>query len=254
MSLSILLVAPLIGLLLSLFAAGGGLVAVPLLNAGLGMPLKQAIAASLMIVASTSLIALIQKKGWRLINWRLHRFFAVGAILGGFSGAAIGLEISEKVQAMLFPMLVLLIAWWINSNSIKKLAREAVNTSCNCMLALFAGFASGVITGLLGVGGGFIIVPILMLLGVANHQAAVAHSLLLIISSSLAASVRYYDYFSITWKPVLMLLALAGLGVWIGGWISSRVKTAKLQQGFSFALCMLAVWMLYKTHIFDMQS
>jgi len=246
MSFAVWLVAPLIGLLLSLFAAGGGLVAVPLLNAGLGMPLKQAIAASLLIVAFTSFIALFQKKAWKLISWRLHRFFALGAMLGGFSGASIGLEISDQVQAVLFTVLVLAIAWWINSNGMKNLAKQAEKTSCNCLYAVLTGFASGVITGLLGVGGGFIVVPVLMLLGVANHQAAVAHSLLLIISSSLVASARYYEYFSIALQPMLIILALAALGVWAGGWIAARVSASRLQKSFSLVLCLLAGWMLFQ--------
>ena len=254
MNLAVWLVAPLIGLLLSLFAAGGGLVAVPLLNAGLGMPLKQAIAASLIIVAFTSFVALFQKNGWRLINWHLHRFFAIGAMLGGFSGASIGIEISEQLQAVLFTILVLIIVWWINSDSMKNLAQPAEKKTCNCPYALLAGFASGVITGLLGVGGGFIIVPILMMLGVTNHQTAVVHSLLLIISSSLVASARYYEYFSISWQPMLAILALAAVGVWVGGWIAGKVSSSKLQKGFSLVLCLLAVWMLFRIYVFESAS
>jgi len=82
MTLSLWLAAPMIGLLLSLFAAGGGMIAVPLLSYGLGMPFKQAIATSLIIVASVSFISLLQKKRWKLINWRLHRFSPLAASLG----------------------------------------------------------------------------------------------------------------------------------------------------------------------------
>jgi hypothetical protein len=218
------------------------------------MPLKQAIAASLLIVALTSLMALIQKKGWKLINWRLHRFFAIGAMLGGFAGASIGIKISDQLQAVLFTILVLFIAWWINSGRMAQQSQQSTKTSCNCLYAVLSGFTSGIITGLLGVGGGFIIVPVLMLLGVANHQAAVAHSLLLIISSSLVASLRYYEYFSIPLQPMLGMLFLAAIGVWVGGWIAGKVSPARLQKGFSLALCLLAVWMLFRTHIFSLES
>ncbi|MDQ6972036.1 MAG: sulfite exporter TauE/SafE family protein, partial [Mariprofundaceae bacterium] len=161
MSISIWLAAPLIGLLLSVFAAGGGLVAVPLLNIGMGMPLKQAIASSLIIVAASSAMALIQKKRWKMIEWRLHRFFAIGAMLGGFSGASIGLHMSDQIQALLFTMMVLVIAWWVNSDGMKRMSEHAKTTPCNCRYSLMAGMLTGSVTGLLGIGGGFIIIPLL---------------------------------------------------------------------------------------------
>lgn len=69
MTLATLLIAPLIGLLLSLFAAGGGMIAVPLLSYGIGMPFKQAVATSLIIVACVSLIAVLHHQRWKLIDW-----------------------------------------------------------------------------------------------------------------------------------------------------------------------------------------
>jgi len=249
MSITLWLVAPLIGLLLSLFAAGGGLVAVPLLNAGLGMPLKEAIAASLMIVAATSFVALFQKGRWKLIDWRLHRFFAAGAMAGGFAGASIGLEISDKLQAALFSAMVLFIAWWIHSRPMKQLTEKAKQGECKCQYSLLAGFGTGLITGVIGVGGGFIIVPVLMMLGIANHQSAVAHSLLLIVSSSLVASFRYSQFLPVEWTPLLLIVALAAIGVWVGGLISGKVSSSRLQKAFSLALCLLAGWMLYRMYL-----
>ncbi len=170
MSLSLWLAAPFIGLLLSLFAAGGGMVAVPLLSFGAGMPLKQAIATSLIIVASVSFIALLQNKRWKLIEWRLHRYFAIGGMVGGFSGAHIGLRMDDQVQAIIFSLLVLIVAWWIHTDRMKLVSAHAKKTPCNCRYSLLAGIASGMVTGLLGVGGGFLIVPLLLMLGVATYQ------------------------------------------------------------------------------------
>ncbi len=246
MSLAIWLVAPLIGLLLSLFAAGGGLVTVPLLNLGLGMPLKQAIATSLLLVAAISALALMQQKRWQLIEWRLHRFFAIGGMSGGFIGASIGLRISDTLQALLFATLVLCVAWWMHSHPMKRVQAYARSAPCDCRYSLLAGLASGLITGLLGVGGGFIMVPLLMMLGVPNHQTAVAHSLVLIISSSLVASLRYYEHLSFVWQPVLGILLLAAAGAWLGGKLSGRLSADRLQRAFSLVLCLLAGWMLLR--------
>jgi len=247
MNLAIWLIAPLIGLLLSLFAAGGGLVAVPLLNIGLGMPLKQSVATSLVLVACISALALLQQKRWQLIEWRLHRYFAIGGMLGGFAGASIGLRISDALQALLFASLVLCVAWWMHSQPMKRVQKYARSTPCDCRYSLLAGLASGMVTGLLGVGGGFIMVPLLMMLGVPNHQSAVAHSLILIISSSLVATLRYYEYLDFVWQPVLGILLLAAAGAWLGSRLSDRLSASRLQRAFSLVLCLLAGWMLLRT-------
>jgi len=247
MSLALWLAAPLIGLVLSLFAAGGGMIAVPLLSFGVGMPLKQAIATSLIIVACVSLIALMQKKRWRLIDWRLHRFFAMGGMIGGFSGASIGLYIPDSIQATVFAVLVLFVAWWMHSNRMKQISAHAKTTPCDCRYSMLAGLGTGLVTGLLGVGGGFLIVPLLLMLGVANYQSAVAHSLVLIISSSLVAALRYAENLDIAWQPTLLIVALAALGAWLGSLISGRYSSARLQKAFSLMLTIMAGWMLYRS-------
>ena len=247
MTISLWLAAPLIGLVLSLFAAGGGMIAVPLLSFGVGMPLKQAVATSLIIVACISLVALLQKKRWRLIEWRLHRFFAIGGMLGGFLGASIGLHITDKVQAIIFAVLVLCVAWWMNSGLMQKISAHAKTTPCDCKYSMLAGIGTGLVTGLLGVGGGFLIVPLLLMLGVVSYQSAVAHSLVLIISSSLVAALRYTENLDITWHPTLLIVALAAAGTWLGSLISEKYSSKYLQKAFSLMLTIMAGWMVYRT-------
>ncbi len=247
MSMILWLAAPLIGLVLSLFAAGGGMIAVPLLSFGVGMPLKQAIATSLIIVACVSLIALLQKKRWRLIEWRLHRFFAIGGMIGGFSGASIGLQISDQLQTIIFAVLVLFVAWWMHSGSMKKISTRSKTTPCDCRYSMLAGLGTGLVTGLLGVGGGFLIVPLLLMLGVVNYKSALAHSLVLIISSSLVAALRYAENLDIDWQPTLFIVVLAALGAWLGSLIAGKYSSMRLQMAFSLMLTLMASWMIFKT-------
>ncbi|MDQ6986527.1 MAG: sulfite exporter TauE/SafE family protein [Mariprofundaceae bacterium] len=246
MSLSLWLAAPLIGLVLSLFAAGGGMIAVPLLSFGMGMPLKQAIATSLIIVACVSLVALLQKKRWQLIEWRLHRFFAIGGMLGGFLGASIGLHMADKIQAIIFAVLVLMVVWSMNSGLMQKISANAKTTPCDCRYSMLAGLATGLITGLLGIGGGFLIVPLLLMLGVANYQSVIAHSLALIISSSLVAALRYAENLDIAWQPTLLIVALAAVGAWLGSQIAGKYSSGRLQKAFSLVLTIMAGWMLFR--------
>jgi len=247
MSISLWLVAPLIGLVLSLFAAGGGMIAVPLLSFGVGMPLKQAVATSLIIVASVSLIALLQNKRWKLIEWRLHRFFASGGMLGGFLGASIGLHISSELQTILFVALMLFVAWWMHSERMENMIAHAKTTPCDCRYSFLAGIVTGLVTGLLGIGGGFLIVPLLLMLGVANYQSAVAHSLMLIASSSLVAALRYANNLDIAWQPTMLIVVLAAVGIWVGHWVSTRYSPVHLQKAFSVMLVFMAGWMLFRT-------
>ncbi len=251
MSISLWLAAPLIGLVLSLFAAGGGMIAVPLLSFGVGMPLKQAIAMSLIIVACVSLIALLYKKRWQLIEWKLHRFFAMGGMAGGFGGASLGLYMPDQMQAIIFAVLVLCVAWLMHTGWMKSITANAKTTPCDCRLSVLAGLGTGFVTGLLGVGGGFLIVPLLLILGVPSYQSAVAHSLLLIVSSSLVATLRYAEHLQMTWHPALLLVVLAVFGTLLGNFIADRYSTKHLQKAFSLMLTLMAGWMLLKVFNLD---
>jgi len=246
MTIAIWIFAPLIGLVLSLFAAGGGMIAVPLLSLGVGMPLKQAISMSLIIVACVSALALLQDQRWKLIEWKLHRFFAFGSMLGGFAGASLGLYLSDQVQGIIFSVLILIVAWWMNSKLMRTLNRYSRIKPCDCRYSLLAGLATGVLTGLLGVGGGFLIVPLLLILGVANYQVAVAHSLVLIIPTSLIAAARYAGSIDMAWHPTLLIIALAAVGAWVGSLMARHYSSDKLQKGFSVMLIVVSTWMFIK--------
>jgi len=246
MSIAIWIFAPFIGLALSLFAAGGGMIAVPLLSFGVGMPLKQAIVMSLIVVACVSAFSLLSGKRWQYIEWGLHRFFAFGSMLGSFIGASIGLRMSDQVQGIIFALLILVVAWSMHSNVVKRMMASAKNTPCDCKLCFSVGLAAGVVTGLIGVGGGFLIVPLLLMLGVASYQSAVAHSLLMIIPSSLIAAFRYAGSIDMNWQPTALVIALALLGAWMGNFIIKRYASDYLQKGFSVMLVCVAIWMLIK--------
>jgi len=170
-------------------------------------------------------------------------------MIGGFSGASIGLYISDQLQAIFFSVLVLLVAWWMQSGRMKKITAHAKTTPCDCRYSLLAGIATGLVTGLLGVGGGFLIVPLLLMLGVANYQSAVAHSLALIISSSLVAALRYAENLDIAWQPTLFVLVLAAMGTWVGSLIADWYSSVRLQKAFSLMLTFMAGWILFRTFI-----
>ena len=243
MSLWLWLAAPVIGLLLGLFGAGGGMLTVPLLIYGLGMPIKMAIATSLWIVAAVSLIAATQQRAWRVLEPRLLGFFGLGGIVGGAVGAWIGTWINPLIQETLFALLLIVVSIWMSRKELPTATDEFV---CPCGLTLMIGVALGIVTGLLGVGGGFLMVPALLILGISKMPIAIAHSLVLISFNAVVSGVIYLEQVSLTSSTILIIIALASVGSLIGSRLIKIIPTARLQQGFSFGLAVLGLAMLGK--------
>lgn len=243
MSLWIFLAAPLIGLLLGLFGAGGGMLTVPLLIYGLGLPIKTAVATSLWIVATVSLVAATQQRAWRILEPRLLGFFGLGGLVGGALGAWIGTWIDPFIQEALFALLLVIVAAWMSRLELSGDGRAFI---CPCGLALAIGAVLGVVTGLLGVGGGFLMVPALLYLGISRMPVAVAHSLILISFNAVLSGTIYHRGIELPNSTLTGIVVLAAIGSVVGSLILKRVSTARLQRGFSIGLLLLGLAMLGK--------
>jgi len=243
MSLWIWLLSPLIGLLLALFGAGGGMTTVPLLSHALHMPIREAVASSLWIVASVSLAALIRQQAWSLLNYRLLAWLAGGGLIGSWLGAQAGLVMPAAIQSALFGALTWFVAWWMQRP--KPETAQHGDTICHCMRTLITGVCLGIITGVLGVGGGFLMVPALLWLGVSDYRCAVAHSLLLITANALAAGISYLG--AVSFQPGLLVIIalLAMTGSVIGSRLLRYWPVAKLQKAFSLLLLVIGGVMLW---------
>lgn len=244
MNLWVIALAPLIGMMLALFGAGGGMLTVPLLTYGLDFPLKQAVAASLWIVAIVSLVALFRQRAWHGLNLRMLTAFAIGGIAGSSAGAYLGMAISDPLQAAIFGIVVLFVAWWMRRP--KPAAQGDTRPVCRCVLTLITGIALGVTTGVLGVGGGFLMVPALIWLGISNYKSAVAHSLVLIVINALTAGLSYASSMTMALTPILIIAGLASVGSLAGGALLARHSSERLQSVFSLLLLIVGVLMLGK--------
>jgi len=241
----VIALAPLIGMCLAIFGAGGGMLTVPLLAHGMGMPLKSAIAASLWIVVAVSMVALIRQRAWKQIQPKLLAYFMAGGVLGSWIGAHLGLAISDAVQGVMFALLVWFVAWWMFRQGAADAALADQSQPCRCLLTLAAGVILGMVTGVLGVGGGFLIVPALIWLGVSDFKVAVSHSLILIVINALVAGTTYLGRVDLAWQPMLWITVLAASGCLAGSAILNRFTTAGLQQAFSLLLLLVGAIMLY---------
>jgi len=245
MSPGIILLASLIGLLLAMFGAGGGMLTVPLLAYGMGLPLKSAIAASLWVVAFASLITLLLKQAWGSLNVKLLIFFATGGAAGSWLGAHVGLAIPEQIQGMIFSLLIWFVAWWMH----RPKSREASSPEgrCRCGLAILTGFSLGIVTGVLGVGGGFLMVPALIWLGISDFKAAVSHSLVLIAVNAVIAGTTYLGHVELVWAPMMWIAGLASIGCLLGCKLAAYLPAARLQAMFTMLLILVGSLMMYET-------
>jgi len=239
----LILAAPLIGLLLALFGAGGGMVTVPLLIHGLSLSIKPAIAASLWIVASVSLVTLVRKRAWQVLNLKLLVVFVLGGGIGSWLGARLGLAMPDNLQALLFGGLVLFVAWRMRIPPRDcKPATAAV--ACPCLKAFVVAVVMGLVTGVFGVGGGFLIVPALIWLGISAFPVAVAHSLVVIVINACVAGVSMLGDVSLPVMPLIYVSLLAAVGSMIGCYLCKYLPEQILYVWFSRLLFVIGLFMI----------
>ncbi|MER2491700.1 sulfite exporter TauE/SafE family protein [Catenovulum sediminis] len=272
-----ILIGAVIGLVLGLTGAGGSIFAVPLLILLLDIPVQQAIGVSLATVAFSSLFGVLIRFTQRQIIWIPAVIFALlGAIFAPL-GNWLNHQLPTSFIIIGFVMLTVLIAYkmWqsapvstLKNNDVrakfsienkssdlpcqskqsKQAQGQAFSISAKSTLGLsLAAATTGIMSGLFGVGGGFLIVPSLLLLTRMKFSAAIATSLFVIavISSSgfisFAQNSAYMDW------SLILLISLGGItGMLLGFFLSRHLTTAKLQQSFSVAMCIMALVMLIK--------
>lgn len=182
--------AALIGLSLGLLGGGGSILTVPVFVYLLGFEAKEAIAGSLAVVGATSLFGAVGH--WRAgnVNLRVAAVFGAVAMPGAYLGARLAAFVSGGVQLTLFAGVMLLAAWFMfrPRNAAEEDAAGEHARGMPLWLIAAQGLAVGLLTGLVGVGGGFLIVPALVLLGKVPMKQAVGTSLLVIAMNSAGGS------------------------------------------------------------------
>lgn len=261
----------LVGLALGLTGGGGSIFAVPLLIYGLDVAPKSAIAISLATVALTAAVGALE--GWhtRLVELRPALIFAAAGIIGAPGGVLLGGLIDDSVLLVAFAGLMLAVAvhMWFKATRTPLLANvvrarygrdgmdEAraicrymqdgqirLNAPCGAAL-LGIGLVVGVLSGLFGVGGGFLIVPALMLITEMGIHRAVATSLVVIALVGLAGAASAASAGrEITWGLTGLFLLGGILGMGLGRVLAQRLAGPALQKLFAAAMVLLAVFIL----------
>lgn len=248
-----LLLAAGIGLSLGLMGGGGSVLALPVLVYVMGVPPKSAIAMTLVIVGTVSLLGLIPH--WRAgnVNLKTALVFGAATMVGTFTGAKIATlpVISETFQMTLFAVVMVVAAGFMIYRSSRPLKPDDPlalypKPVCQyCWLWLLSeGLLVGVLTGLVGVGGGFAIVPALVLLAKVPMKQAIGTSLLIIIANSITGFLGYLGHVSLDWHLIVSFIFVASLGTIPGAYLARYVSAQRLQKTFGYFLLAVAGFVL----------
>ncbi|VVN77507.1 sulfite exporter TauE/SafE family protein [Pseudomonas fluorescens] len=254
------------GLVLGLTGAGGGILAVPALVLGLGWSMTQAAPVALFAVGSAAAVGAIDGLRHGLVRYRAALLIALLGALFSPVGIYFAHRLPEKTLMVLFSLLMVIVAWrmlrresrdagpsdhgsasWGQKNCMldQQTGRFSWTAKCSATLAAL-GAVTGVVSGLLGVGGGFLIVPAFKQLTDVQMRGIVATSLMVIsLISAIGVIGAFYAGVSIDATGGMFIVASI-VGMLLGRRLSSRVPARGLQVGFASICIVVAGYMLFK--------
>jgi uncharacterized membrane protein YfcA len=233
----------LIGLSLGLLGGGGSILTVPVIHYVMGVETHAAIAASLAVVGTTSIAALIPHARARRVQWRTGATFGVAAMIGAYFAGSIAKHIPPAILMAAFGIMMLVTAVAMLRKKPPK-DGDTRKERASLGLILIEGLVVGAVTGLVGAGGGFLVVPALVLLGGLPIAEAIGTSLLVIAMKSFAAFAGSASDVTLDPKILVSVSIMAVLGSILGGWVSGKIPAARLQGLFGWFIVVMAVFVL----------
>lgn len=236
-----------IGFSLGMIGGGGSIITVPVLVYVLNVEPHEAIAMSLAVVGATSLVG-------AFLNWRRGTLqFKSGMIFGGAGivGALVGSPLTHLFSPSALLMIFAGLMLFISILMLRRKARKDIENSTHhfeMWKALAAGLGVGILTGFLGVGGGFLIVPALVMFGGLPMKEAVGTSLLVIFLNCIAGLIGHLSQGAFDWQLTFLVTALAVGGTIGGTLLSHRIAAGGLQKGFAVFVFAVAVFLIAKNY------
>lgn len=242
-----LLGALVVGLSLGLLGSGGSILTVPVLIFILHRPEKLAIAESLAIVSLVALIGSLPYAKRKLVHWRSVWMFGVSGMIGACAGACFSHLVSGKVQLASFGMIMILASWMMIRG---KKVEETTDIKLHAKgLVLAEGFLVGGVTGFMGVGGGFLIVPALVLLLNLPMYLAIGTSLVIIAMNAFTGFIEQLIFLSqtdqeISWSLITIISTVGICGSFTGSFLAKKMPQAQLRRLFGFMLIPLGLYII----------
>ena len=247
----------LIGICLGLIGSGGSILTVPVMVYLFAVSPQLATSYSLFVVGTTSLIGVLTRLRSGAVKPDTAFLFAISSVLTVYLTRkfivpiipatlfSIGsFRVTEGLATMiLFAVLMLLSA----ISMIRSKKRDGQNKPAvdHTRLAIY-GIGIGLVTGFLGAGGGFLIIPTLVLLCGLTMKEAVGTSLLIIACNSLTGFVGDIGHFQINWKLLGTVTSLAVIGILIGTQLSKKIKNENLKKGFGWFVLIMGIYIIIK--------
>ena len=252
------------GIVLGLFGSGGSIIAMPALMILLNVEAKSAIAMSLGIVAVTATISAWDN--WRRgnVDVKISLVFGFFGVIGTYGGARLGVVTPVVVQLVLFALVMYAAAWKMLQR--KKIPaalpatqfataggpsldneNEETGLSANLTHIAAHGIGVGVLTGLVGVGGGFLIVPALVLLSGIPMKMAIGTSLAIVAAKSYAGFAGYVGAVPVDWGIMASFTAVTVAGSFAGTRLAHRFSQDALKRAFGWFLVVIATYLLFKS-------
>jgi uncharacterized membrane protein YfcA len=252
--------AALMGLSLGLIGGGGSILTVPILVYLFSIDTVLATAYSLFIVGFTSLIGSFSHIKMGNIHWRTALVFGIPSIISVFLTRAylvpaipnklfsIGsFEITKSIALLLLFAIIMLLASYSMIKKPKKNKPDFTEIAYNYPLILVEGLVVGVITGLVGAGGGFLIIPALVLLAHLPMKQAVGTSLIIIAAKSLIGFTGdLHGNESINWSFLMLFSVIAVVGILAGSMMSKNISNEKLKPAFGWFVLVMGIYIIIK--------
>lgn len=262
-SLLIFVISITIGVLGSMLGIGGGVLLIPVLSGLVGLPIKTAIGASVVSVIATSTAAGAVYIGKGITHSRLAMILEIATTMGALAGGITAVLINPNILEGIFALVLLYVSFTMafgfksKSNTIKAsyfansyidpMTGETVNYGVkNLGAGMAASFAAGNVSGLLGIGGGVIKVPVMNLIMGVPLRAAIATSNFMIGITAATSALIYYQHGYI--DPVVVIPTALGvlLGAQIGSRLGGKVHSENLKKIFSIVLVIFSIIMIIK--------
>ncbi|HET9956841.1 MAG TPA: sulfite exporter TauE/SafE family protein [Polyangiaceae bacterium] len=248
--LSVLL-ASMVGIALGLLGGGGSILTVPILRYALGMPAHAAIATSLLVVGVTSVVALVPYATRGKVQFKVGLLFGSAGMVGAFLAGRVAHHVPPTLLLIAFAAMMAATAFAM----IRGQAKPARATSelprsraprWVWLKILAEGLLVGAVTGLIGAGGGFLVVPALVVLGGLPMDLAIGTSLVVISMKSIAGVIGFWGHTPVDFRLALPIAAAAVLGSILGGRWARHIEAAALRRMFGVFVIAMACFILFQ--------
>lgn len=252
--------ALLIGIALGLIGGGGSILTVPIFVYVLSIDPVSATAYSLFVVGSAALVGTLRNAQKKMVDFRTGIVFSIPAFMAvyltrRFVVPAIPDElftlnnflVTKDIAIMVFfALIMLLAAFFMIKGRKEQSTEETVQVSYNYPMIIIEGIFVGFLTGIVGAGGGFLIIPALVLLAKLPMKRAVATSLMIIAIKSLIGFLGDVQNISIEWTFLLSFTSLSVVGIFLGIYLNKFIDGKKLKKGFGWFVLLMGIYIVVK--------